>query len=297
MTIEPYTLGIGDRFGQQGRAQLEAILSAGREGIEVYPVWNKSNREHLLIKTTPQDVRNEADAAVKALHWTGSYYVDADHISFKTVDNFVQVSDFFTIDVADFAGQSPEPAVVESLVRAARGLPQKLSIPGIDGGFEINEVAVRGAANKFLQAVHEAGRIYRKITEQKGADNFVTEISVDEAETAQTPVELFLILLMIREESIPVQTIAPKFTGRFNKGVDYVGILAQFGKEFDEDLSVIRFAIREFGFSPALKLSVHSGSDKFSLLSNHQPVNQEAWNWLACEDSGYHLARGGNWPG
>jgi len=265
MTIEPYTLGIGDRFAQQGCAQLEAILLARQAGIDVYPVWNKSNREHVMIKTSPQDVRVEADAAVKTLQWTGSYYVDADHINLKTVDGFVQASDFFTIDVADFAGQTPDPQAVESLVKASRGVAQTLAIPGIERDFEISDSAVRGAAGKFLRAVQEAGRIYRRIAELKGVDHFVTEISVDETDTPQTPVELFLILLMIREEAIPVQTIAPKFTGRFNKGIDYAGVLAQFEKEFDEDLSVIRFAIREFGFPGSLKLSVHSGSDKFSL--------------------------------
>jgi hypothetical protein len=124
---------------------------------------------------------------------------------------------------------------------------------------------VRAAAGKFLLAVQEAGRIYRHIEREKGADRFVTEVSVDETDTPQTPVELFLILAMIAREGIPAQTIAPKFTGRFNKGVDYVGDIVQFEKEFDEDLHVIAFAIREFGLPETLKLSVHSGSDKFSL--------------------------------
>ena len=62
-----------------------------------------------------------------------------------------------------------------------------------------------------------------------------------------------------------MQTIAPKFTGRFNKGVDYVGDLAQFEKEFNDDLAVIAFAVKEFGLPADLKLSVHSGSDKFSI--------------------------------
>jgi len=124
---------------------------------------------------------------------------------------------------------------------------------------------VRAAAGKFLLAVQEAGRIYRHVESKKGAGNFVTEVSVDETDTPQTPVELFFILAMIAGEGIPVQTIAPKFTGRFNKGVDYVGDLVQFEKEFDEDLSVIAFAIQEFGLPATLKLSVHSGSDKFSL--------------------------------
>ena len=64
---------------------------------------------------------------------------------------------------------------------------------------------------------------------------------------------------------IPIQTIAPKFTGRFNKGVDYVGDVAQFAVEFSDDLAVIAYAIEHYGLPDTLKLSVHSGSDKFSI--------------------------------
>ena len=88
---------------------------------------------------------------------------------------------------------------------------------------------------------------------------------MDETDIPQSPVELLLILVMLAQENVPVQSIAPKFTGRFNKGVDYVGDRARFEKEFDEDLAVVMFAIREFGLPSSLKLSVHSGSDKFSL--------------------------------
>src|ERR1700683_27039 len=286
MTIEPYTCGVGDRFGQQGRAQLEAILLAWQEGINVYPVWNKSNREHALIGSGPEDVRVEAEAAVKALNWTGAFYVDADHINLTTVESFVQASDFFTVDVADFVGQSPDAALVEGLVKAARTFPHELSIPGIDRSFIIDEAVVRTAGSKFLPAIREAGRIYRRIAELKGPDNFITEISVDETDRPQNPVELFLILLMIREESIPVQTIAPKFTGRFNKGIDYAGDLSQFEKEFDEDLAVIHFAVREFGLPETLKLSVHSGSDKFSLY----PIINRL---LKKNDAGLHVKTAG----
>jgi hypothetical protein len=78
-------------------------------------------------------------------------------------------------------------------------------------------------------------------------------------------VELFFILMMIQQYGIPAQTIAPKFTGRFNKGVDYVGDVDQFAKEFEQDLLVIDFAINTFGLPDNLKLSVHSGSDKFTI--------------------------------
>jgi tagaturonate epimerase len=265
LSIESYTIGIGDRFARQGRAQLEALVRAKEVGINVFPVWNKSYREHTLIKTEPLEVRSEADNAVRGLGWTGAYYVDADHINLKNVEGFISASNFFTIDVADFTGQAATPDSEESFVKTARSFGKTLSIPGIERPFEIDEAGLRAAARKFQLAMQEAGRIYRAIVAQKGADNFVTEVSVDETFTAQTPVELLLILAMIQMEGIPVQTIAPKFTGRFNKGIDYRGDLVQFEKEFDEDLSVIAFAIREFGLPATLKLSVHSGSDKFAL--------------------------------
>src|SRR5437660_12811486 len=88
---------------------------------------------------------------------------------------------------------------------------------------------------------------------------------MDEPDSPQTPPELLVILAAIADEKIPIQTIAPKFTGRFNKGVDYVGDVVQFEKEFSEDLAVIAFAIKQYGLPGNLKLSVHSGSDKFSI--------------------------------
>jgi tagaturonate epimerase len=284
--IDKYTFGIGDRFAHQGRAQLQAILNAREAGIDVHPIWNKSNREHSIIKSKPDDVRAEADAAVAALGFTAPYYVDADHIGLKTVDAFIPGSDFFTLDVADFTGKTAETDAVEAFLKAVRRYTGSLSIPGIDRPFDITEETVRGAAGKFLLAIQEAGRIYRHVEERKGRDNFITEVSVDETDAPQNPVELFLILAMIAEERIPVQTIAPKFTGRFNKGVDYVGDLAQFEREFDEDLSVIAFAIREFGLAGTLKLSVHSGSDKFSIY----PVINRL---IKKHDAGLHVKTAG----
>lgn len=265
MKIPRFTLGMGDRFAHQGKAQLQAIVQAREAGVDVYPVWNKSNREHTIVKSQPGDLRAEADAAVAALGWTDAYFVDADHIGLKTVDAFIGASDFYTLDVADFTGKPADAAAVEAFVKSVAGYFGSLEIPGIARPFDLTEAAARAAAGRFLRAAQEAGRIYRHIEAAKGRDRFVTEVSVDETDTPQTPLELFLILAMLAGEKIPAQTVAPKFTGRFNKGVDYVGDLVQFEQEFDEDLSVIAFAIREFGLPGTLKLSVHSGSDKFAL--------------------------------
>ncbi|MFZ4681027.1 MAG: tagaturonate epimerase family protein [Terrimicrobiaceae bacterium] len=286
MIIEKYTFGSGDRFAHEGEAQLRAVVESQKAGIDVHPVWNKSNREHTIINSRPDDLRAEADAAVATLGWKKPYYVDADHIGLKTVDWFLAASDFYTLDVADFSGKPADDASIEAFVQAVEQYTGELVIPGIAQPFALTTEAVRATASKFLFAMQEAGRIYRYVAEKKGAENFVTEVSVDETDSPQTPVELFLILAMIAREEIPVQTIAPKFTGRFNKGVDYVGDLAQFEKEFDEDLSVIAFAIREFGLPASLKLSVHSGSDKFSLY----PIINKL---IKKHDSGLHVKTAG----
>jgi hypothetical protein len=284
--IKKHTFGMGDRFAHQGKAQLQAVLQARDTGLEIYAVWNKSNREHTIVHSKPDDLRAEADAAVAALNWNEEYYVDADHIGLKTVDAFINASDFYTLDVADFTGKAAAQADIENFIGGMNTYAGALSIPGIEQSFDVSKEAMRAAAQKFLLATQEAGRIYRHIAEKKGVNNFVTEVSIDETDSPQTPVELFLILAMLAKEGVPAQTIAPKFTGRFNKGVDYVGDLAQFEKEFDEDLSVIAFAVREFGLPESLKLSVHSGSDKFSL---YPIINRQ----IKKHDAGLHVKTAG----
>lgn len=263
MKIEKHTIGMGDRFAHQGRAQLGAVIQARNLGINVYPTWNKSNREHTIVHSKPDDLRAEADEAVAALGWKEAYYVDADHIGLKTVDGFLRASNFFTLDVADFVGRpSTETARFRDFIQR---WGSEVRIPGLGRPLNLGQEAIENACAKFLRAMFEAGAIYRHILANKDNGDFVVEVSVDETDSPQTPDELFLILAMLAMMEVPVQTIAPKFTGRFNKGVDYVGDLSQFEREFDEDIAVLAFAVREFGLPETLKLSVHSGSDKFSI--------------------------------
>ncbi|MHC4483415.1 MAG: tagaturonate epimerase family protein [Planctomycetota bacterium] len=217
MVLGKYSFGIGDRFGHQGRAQLQAIIKAKEQGINITPVWNKSHREHTIIKTSPGDVRAEADGAVKALGWGDSYYVDADHIGLKNVDLFIDSSDFFTLDVADFIGQAAGEEDKTVFISKYNKYVGSLTIPGIDEALDISEEQVETIAGKFLLAVKEAGKIYRHIEAAKGAGNFITEVSMDETDQPQTPIEMLFILAAIADEGIPAQTIAPKFTGRFNR--------------------------------------------------------------------------------
>ena len=261
-----YSFGIGDRFSHEGKAQLAALIEgAGKYPFEFVPVWNKSNREHQIVNTEPSDTRREADEAVKALGYGKPYFVDADHINMNNVDRFIDASDFFTIDVADYIGKPADTESIGKFVENNLKYIGTLTVPGIQQPFNVDRALLETLAAKYLFAAQEAGRIYRHIASKKGADNFVTEVSMDEVDSPQTPIEIFFILSALAQEQIPAQTIAPKFTGRFNKGVEYVGDTAQFEKEFREDLLVIDYAVKEFGLPQGLKLSIHSGSDKFSI--------------------------------
>lgn len=285
-TLGKYSMGIGDRFGHQGSAQLNAIIEAGKKGIEITPVWNKSNREHVTIGTHPTDVRKEADFVTKSAGFIKPYFVDADHINLDTVDRFLMSSDFFTVDVAAYIGKKAVDPEIENFLGRTEKYLGKFQISGIKKPFDITRDQLLEIASRYLYAAQMAGEIYRKIENAKGEGSFITEISMDEVAKPQTPVELFFKLKMLGDEKIPLQTIAPKFSGRFNKGVDYVGDPLKFAEEFEYDLMVIDYAIKEFGLPKNLKMSIHSGSDKFSIYPHIGKV-------IKKHDKGIHLKTAG----
>src|ERR1700761_4749496 len=286
LKLPKFSVGVGDRLAHQAKAQLSACVLAANAGVEVVPVWNKSNREHMIIGSEPSQTRAAADAAVKELGWTKPYFLDADHINLKTVERFLAPCDFFTLDVAEMIGKPADAKDVEAFVARHPELVGTVTIPHIDEPFRTDAAFVTGVANKFLAAVQDAGKIYRFLVERKGEGKFVPEVSMDETDAPQTPVELLIILAAIADEKIPIQTIAPKFTGRFNKGVDYVGDVKQFAKEFEEDIAAIAFAVERYGLPPNLKLSVHSGSDKFSIYASIHSA-------MVKFDAGVHLKTAG----
>ena len=286
LSLSKYSIGVGDRFAHQAKPELQACRMAAEQGVEVIPVWNKSNREHSIIGSSPAGTRAAADEAVRTLGWSKPYHVDADHINLKTVDNFVEACDFFTIDVAEMIGRPSPVAPLQAFVEAHPELLGELFIPGVAHPFYIDRDFMVQVASKYLAAVKEAGLIYRRVEERKGKGQFVTEVSTDETDSPQTPAELLIVLAVLAQEGIPIQTIAPKFSGRFDKGVDYVGDVAKFTEEFSNDVAAIAFAVRHYGLPGNLKLSVHSGSDKFSLYG---PIHRT----LKRFDAGVHLKTAG----
>ncbi|MDA8125170.1 MAG: tagaturonate epimerase family protein [Deltaproteobacteria bacterium] len=280
-TIERYSLGTGDRFGRQCAAQIAAVKKAREAGIDVAIVWNKSHREHLLAGTVPADQGAAAVQAVRETGWDGPWYVDADHIGMTTVERFAPYCNFFTIDVADFIGKSAAPEAIAAFtakhadLAAAKGIPARL-----------DAAAIQAAAERYLHAVEETAKTYRRICELRKGDDFVTEVSMDETAIPQTPAELIVILAALADAGVPVQAIAPKYSGRFNKGVDYVGDVAAFLKEFEADVRVAKWCAEAFGLPKSLKLSIHTGSDKFSLYRGIGRIIRQ-------EETGVHLKTAG----
>ena len=285
-TIDKFTFGVGDRFAHQAEAQLRAFQLLADQGIQVTPVWNKSNREHLIVGSEPAGTRAAADAAVSKLGWSSDYLLDADHINLETVDRYLPHCDFYTIDVADDIGTPAAPEEISAFIDRHPELVGTVVIEGIEDPLEISREDVERTARQFLKACELAGRIYRHIASEKGSEEFIAEVSMDETDDPQTPPEMLIILAAISDQGFPIQTIAPKFTGRFNKGVDYVGDLAQFEQEFNDDLAVIAHAVKSYGLPETLKLSVHSGSDKFSIYG---PIKRA----LARTGAGLHIKTAG----
>ncbi len=265
LVLGRYSLGIGDRFCMEGRAQLRALKKAMDKGVEIHPVWNKSNREHTIIGTEPFSTRQEADTAVKEEQWKYPYFVDADHIGLKTVDRFLDACDFYTLDVADYIGRPAAAEEAENFITELTPVLGTLKHPALGQQINLTLQDLRAFASKYLFGLQEAARIYEYLKMKKGTGTFITEVSVDEATQPQSPVELYLFLAGLAKKGVAVQTIAPKFSGAFLKGIDYVGDVAAFSQEFKNDIAVIDIAKKAFGLPEELKLSVHSGSDKFSL--------------------------------
>jgi len=286
LTLGKYSVGVGDRFAHQAAAQLTACGEAAKHGLAITPVWNKSNREHSIIGSEPASVRIAAMQAVRDLNWSGAFHIDADHITPATVSRFLADCDFFTLDVAETIGKAAPDAAIDDFCKRHQNLVGTIQLDEIAESLTLDSATLRTIATKYLAALLEAGSLYRTIEARKGAGNFIVELSMDETDEAQTPLEVLVILAAIADEQIPVQTFAPKFSGRFNKGVDYVGSVAGFEAEFRADLAAIHYAVTRFNLPQNLKLSIHSGSDKFSIY----PAMHRA---ITDFDTGLHLKTAG----
>jgi hypothetical protein len=286
MKLPKYSIGTGDRFGCQGKALLKAIKKAEENGLEIAIVWNKSHREHLITKTTPLDVLKEAQNAVNELKWRGDYFIDADHIGLSNVDLFIESSTYFTLDVTEFIGKKAPRDKIHAFIERYKKFQGEFFLSNFKKSFKVNQQQLKKIAEKYLLAINEARKIYKRIEMKKGRENFIIEISMDESNEPQTPVDVFFIIALIADENIPIQTFAPRFYGKFNKGIDYQGDVEKFAEELEYILAIIQYAKAQFSLPDNLKLSIHSGSDKFSI---YRVIN----NAIKKFDVGIHLKTSG----
>jgi hypothetical protein len=196
MELSKYSIGIGDRFGHEAKAQLKAVIDANEKLINITPVWNKSFREHSIIHSKPSDTRITVDKAIKELNWEKQYFIDADHINMSNVDEFISYSDYFTIDIADFIGNTDKEKLKKSIHQNFEFIGE-INIPNISQPFKLSEKELENIIQKYLSAITEAGMIYRFIESKKGTNNYITEISIDEVLEPQSPIELLIILSLL----------------------------------------------------------------------------------------------------
>lgn len=285
MELGKYSMGIGDRFGQEGVAQLSAFQRLLAEGVAVTPVWNKSFREHQLIGSQPADTRLAVEEAVRHANWTRPFFLDADHIGRHNVALFISDCNYFTVDVAEAIGRPVEQSIVNEFKRFYEQWCNCHTVPDFLDPVVSQTDYIDRWSQQYLAAILEAEQIYRDVVKVKPG-RFILELSIDETLQAQTPEELWLILAACAWRQIPIDTLAPKFSGRFNKGVDYRGDRNQFAREFEQDVRLVQFAARELGLPADLKLSIHSGSDKFAL---YPLINRIIRKY----DAGLHLKTAG----
>ena len=185
LRLEKYSVGVGDRFAHQARAQLRACIKAAEQGVDVTPVWNKSYREHGIVGSKPPSVLAAAEAAVKELGWGKPFHVDADHIRLDIVDEFIETSDFYTLDVADSIGEPASEEDVTAFVGRHPELVGRIEIPGIDEPFETTRAERRmvGDPRRSLQeryGDHEGyAAAVQRAAQQMMAEGFLIQEDVD----------------------------------------------------------------------------------------------------------------------
>ena len=266
------SFGFGDRLGLATPGHMDAV-----KGTPFAPVFaQQSMRELARTRRRPEDVMNAAVNAVKEEEWDGDWGADADHL--QTEDDVRRMAGagftFFTIDPSEWVNNPADSMGEESLVNAFchmvdRGvlneeevfdhyLGRKITVDeGVSFTFR-DRVELLRAAVKYGGALHHARRMYGWIEEACGDRLFEVEISVDETETPTSPLEHLFIGLELKRLGVKVVSLAPRFIGDFEKGIDYRGDLATFEDHYAKHAAIARAC-------GPYKLSIHSGSDKFSL--------------------------------
>ena len=266
--------GLGDRLGLATPGHVRAVRSVGGGLAPIFA--QQSIREMTRTNRTPQQVMDDAMWGVFEEGWRGGVGADADHLK-TTADMDACLAagyTFYTIDPGDHVDNSAETAALSELRAAAEKLPGDIqpSASGLESkSFDIeghvitfDEHTLLKAAVKYGRAVSHVAAMYKHLLDETGGWNCELEVSVDETELPTSHTEHIYVASELRRLGVHWVSLAPRYIGRFEKGANYISPAGQIGDvtAFEADFAIHAAIARQFG---PYKLSLHSGSDKFSV--------------------------------
>jgi hypothetical protein len=269
------SFGFGDRIGSATPGHIQALRASGAEG-QIAPIFGQQSvRENTRTGRTPQQVLDDAMWGVFQEGWRAPWGADADHVKeIADLAPFVAAGyTFYTIDPSDHVDNAAQTDPPEVLREKVARLPwdalgasyeamreRYCRAPHALGGLalEFDEATLLRALAKYARAIAHTAAIAVALTAQVRGAAYDLEMSVDETDTPTSAHEHFFLAGELRARDVPVVSLAPRFVGKFQKGVDYMGDLAVFEAELARHVAIMR----HFG---TYKLSVHTGSDKFSI--------------------------------
>ena len=268
--------GLGDRLGLATPGHVRAVRAAGGRIAPIFA--QQSIREMTRTERTPQQVIDDALWGIFQEGWRSGFGADADHLK-TTADIDACIAcgyTFFTIDPGDHVDNRADTASLSALRAAVEHMPPDVQprASGLLGrSFQIgghaltfDEATLFRAAAKYGRAVAYVAAMYQHLRQAAGDRPFELEVSVDETDTPTTPAEHFYFASELRRLGVNWISLAPRYVGRFEKGVDYISPDGKIGETgaFAADFAIHAAIARQLG---SYKLSLHSGSDKFSVYA------------------------------
>lgn len=268
LSLSP-SFGFGDRLGLATPGHIAAV-----RGTKFAPIFaQQSVRENARTGRTPQQVMDDAQRAVEAANWDSPWGADADHL--KTLDDippFVEAGyTFFTVDPGEYVDNAADADPLDALRQKVVDFNwDELSALYLNQNGEktwgrFDTESLTRAVVKYGKAILHAAAMFNRISELSSlprgegqGEGFDFEVSVDETDSPTTPLEHFFIVNELTRLGVRFTSLAPRFIGRLEKGVDYIGDL----NALDAELAKHAAVTSHFG---TYKLSLHSGSDKFSV--------------------------------
>lgn len=269
------SFGFGDRMGSATAGHIQAMRSTGAD-TTIGPIYaQQSVRENTRTGRSPQQVLDDAIWGIFQEGWRTPWGADADHVKeIADLAPFVVAGyTFYTIDPSDYVDNAAQTDAPETLREKVAGLPWEqlgtsydalhqryCNAPFVLEGLtlEFSEPVLLRALAKYGRAIAHTSAIAAALTAQVQGGRYDLEISVDETDTPTSIYEHFLITNELHARGIPVASVAPRFVGKFQKGVDYMGDMELFETELVNHVAIMNYF-------DSYKLSIHTGSDKFSI--------------------------------